>query len=53
MHLVLEVDTEKSVESTIERMTYELRSLLKKENIRYIGIHTPKYRSKYVVTTIS
>ena len=38
MHLVLEVDTEKSVESTIERMTYELRSLLKKEKIRYIGI---------------
>ncbi|MBU4257841.1 MAG: protein translocase subunit SecD, partial [Proteobacteria bacterium] len=38
MHLVLEVDAEKSVESTIERMTYELRSLLKKENIRYIGI---------------
>ncbi len=38
MHLVLEVDTEKSVESTIERMTYELRSLLKKENIRYVGI---------------
>ncbi len=38
MHLVLEVDTEKSVESTIERMTYELRSLLKKKNIRYVGI---------------
>ncbi|MBU1163245.1 MAG: protein translocase subunit SecD, partial [Proteobacteria bacterium] len=38
MHLVLEVDAEKSVESTIERMTYELHSLLKKENIRYIGI---------------
>ncbi len=38
MHLVLEVDTDKSVESTIERMTYELRSLLKKENIRYVGI---------------
>jgi len=38
MHLVLEVDTEKTVESTIERMTYELRSLLKKEKIRYIGI---------------
>ncbi len=38
MHLVLEVDTDKSVESTIERMTYELRSLLKKKNIRYVGI---------------
>jgi len=38
MHLVLEVDTDKSVESTIERMIYELRSLLKKENIRYIAI---------------
>ncbi len=38
MHLVLEVDTEKAVESTIERMTQELRTLLKKERIRHNGI---------------
>ncbi len=38
MHLVLEVDTEKAVESTIERITQELRSLLKKEHIVHSGI---------------
>ncbi len=38
MHLVLEVDTEKAVESTIEQMTQELRTLLKKEHIRHNGI---------------
>ena len=35
MHLVLEVQTHKAVESTIERITYELRSALKKERIRF------------------
>ena len=30
MHLVLEVDTEKAVESTIERISQEIRSLLRK-----------------------
>lgn len=38
MHLVLEVDTEKAVESTIERIASELRSLLKKEHIRHVSI---------------
>ncbi|MFC1829579.1 protein translocase subunit SecD, partial [Thermodesulfobacteriota bacterium] len=38
MHLVLEVDTIKAVESTIERITQELRSLMKKERIRHQGI---------------
>jgi len=38
MHLVLEVDTDKAVESTIERISHEIRSLLKKERIRHIGI---------------
>ena len=33
MHLALEVDTEKAVESTIERIAQELRSLIKKEHI--------------------
>lgn len=36
MHLVLEVDTEKAVESTMERIVYELRYLAKKEHIRHI-----------------
>jgi preprotein translocase subunit SecD len=39
MHLVLEVDTEKAVESTVERITHELRSQLKSEHIRHSGIN--------------
>jgi len=38
MHLVLEVDTIKAVESNIERIGQEMRSLLKKERIRQIGL---------------
>jgi len=38
MHLVLEVDTEKAVESTIERIAQEIRSFLRKKRIRYIGM---------------
>jgi preprotein translocase subunit SecD len=39
MHLALEVDTEKAVESTIERISQEMRSFLKKEHIRHIGLN--------------
>ena len=39
MHLVLEVDTEKALESTIERISQEIRSFLKKERIRHKGIN--------------
>ena len=35
MHLVLEVDSEKAVESTVERISQDIRVLLKKERIRY------------------
>lgn len=38
MHLVLEVDTEKAVESTIDRIALELRQSMKKERIRHSGI---------------
>ncbi|MDZ7832208.1 MAG: protein translocase subunit SecD [Desulfobacterales bacterium] len=38
MHLVLEVETEKAVESTVDRIREELRSLLRKERIRHQGI---------------
>jgi preprotein translocase subunit SecD len=38
MHLVLEVDTEKAVQSTIERISQDIRILLRKERIRYTGI---------------
>ncbi|MDM8552586.1 protein translocase subunit SecD [Desulfobacterales bacterium HSG2] len=38
MHLVLEVDTEKAVESTIERVAQELRSSLKKERIGNVAL---------------
>ena len=38
MHLVLEVDTQKAVESTVERIAQEMRRFLKKEHIRYSAI---------------
>jgi preprotein translocase subunit SecD len=38
MHLVLEVQTEKAVENTIERIGQDLRSLMRSEKIRHAGI---------------
>ena len=38
MHLVLAVETEKAVESTVERITHELRTMLRKERIPYNGL---------------
>ena len=38
MHLVLEVKTEKAVESTLERIRNELRTFFRKEKIRHKGI---------------
>jgi preprotein translocase subunit SecD len=38
MHLVLEVDTEKALESTVERISQEIREQLKKERIRNVSI---------------
>jgi preprotein translocase subunit SecD len=38
MHLMLEVDADKAVENTIERVGHEMRDLLKKERIRTLGI---------------
>ncbi len=38
MHLLLEVDTEKALESTVERISQEIRELLKKERIRNVAI---------------
>ena len=35
MHLALEVDTEKVVESTIERLIHEIQGFLRQEHIRY------------------
>ena len=35
MHLILEVDADKAVENTIERIAQELRTALRKERIRY------------------
>jgi preprotein translocase subunit SecD len=39
MHLALEVDTDKAVEGTIERIIQEIRSALKKEHIRYVALN--------------
>jgi preprotein translocase subunit SecD len=38
MHLLLEVDSEKALESTVERISQEIRELLKKERIRNVAI---------------
>ena len=38
MHLVLEVDTEKAVESTVERISQEIREQLKKKRIRHVVV---------------
>ena len=38
MHLVLEVDTDKAVEDTIERLAQDLRTSIKKERVRIQGI---------------
>jgi len=39
MHLALEVDSDKAVEGTIERIIQEIRSALKNEHIRYITLN--------------
>jgi len=38
MHLVLEVDTEKAVESTTDRIALELRRTMKQKRIRHSGV---------------
>jgi preprotein translocase subunit SecD len=38
MHLVLEVDTEKAVESSVERIAQEIKERLKKERIRNVAV---------------
>jgi len=38
MHLILEVDTVKAVENTIERLTHEIRHMLRKNRVRLAGI---------------
>ena len=38
MHLVLEVDTDKAVESTAERVSQEIRQQLKKDRLRNISV---------------
>lgn len=38
MHLVLEVEADKAVENTIERIGEEMKSLMRKKRIRHLGI---------------
>ena len=38
MHLALEVETDKAVENTIERIGQEMRDSMRKEHIRYQGV---------------
>ncbi|MBF0210045.1 MAG: protein translocase subunit SecD [Desulfamplus sp.] len=51
MHLVLEVQTEKAVETTIERTIDELKQELRKKDIKHLGIKAEV--SSSVVSTIS
>jgi preprotein translocase subunit SecD len=39
MHLALEVETDKAVESTIERIIQEIRDFLRKDHIRYTALN--------------
>ena len=39
MHLVLEVDTDKALEGTIERISQEIRDFCRKEHVRYIALN--------------
>jgi preprotein translocase subunit SecD len=41
MHLVLEVQVEKAVESTLERISHELRADMRKKHIRFQSIDRP------------
>ncbi|MCG6910693.1 MAG: protein translocase subunit SecD [Deltaproteobacteria bacterium] len=45
MHLILEVDTDKAVANTIERIAHELRTELRSKRVRVIGVDlTAKHR---------
>lgn len=50
MHLVLEVETEKAVEGTIERLTHEIRDSLKKDHLRYVQLE--RVQGKTIVLSI-
>ncbi len=41
MHLVLEVEVNRAVENTVERLGQDLRGMLKKERVRHLGIAKP------------
>jgi preprotein translocase subunit SecD len=41
MHLVLEVEVDRAVENTVERLGQDLRGTLKKERIRHLGMERP------------
>jgi preprotein translocase subunit SecD len=41
MHLVLEVEVDRAVENTVERLGQDLRGTLKKERIRHLGMDKP------------
>ena len=41
MHLVLEVEVNRAVENTVERLGQDLRGMLKRERIRHMGIGRP------------
>ena len=50
MHLVLEVDTQKAVENTLERITEEMRNRMRKKRIRYANLErTANWQIEVVV----
>ncbi len=46
-HLVLEVDTEKAVESTIDRMTNDIKETLMTNKVRFLYLEGTKRREPY------
>ncbi len=51
MHLVLEVDTQKAVESTVERITQEIRAVFRKKRIRITNIEITKEHEIYITVS--
>ena len=41
MHLVLEVEVDRAVENTVDRLGQDLRGMLKRERVRHLGIDRP------------
>jgi len=53
MHLVLEVEVDKAVESTVDRLYHEMRTRLKQEGIRHGGLERVKTPAEALAVQLS